>query len=347
MKNMKIGKIELENNLMLAPMQNVTTAPYRRFCRKLSSIGLVSVPMIYTKRIETHPQSILIDLYKIEEERPISIQLIGSDKISLKKSIDFLSSYNFDFLDINAGCPSKRAIRAQEGGFLIKNLDKLKLILDTAVKYSSRPVSVKIRTGFNSAKELIGIMKVIEDSGVELVSIHSRTVKDRYDNSKFDIEAIKRLKATISIPVVGNGDIDTPQKAKNVFDYTKVDGIMIGRASMGNPRIFNQISSFLNQDIIIPIENNLAKMKENLILYEEIIDEMDYTTYFSNIEDLNKFKFSELKRNAIWLTRFIENSRNIRIKLSKSKSLNDLKSILKTIFSNYVISSGALRIRAT
>jgi tRNA-dihydrouridine synthase B len=109
---MKIGIVQLKNNLLLAPMQNVTTAPYRRFLRKLNPIGLVYVPMIYTKRVEKSPKSILIDLYKIEEECPISIQLIGGDVISLKHSIDYLSSYNYDFLDINAGCPSKRAIKS-------------------------------------------------------------------------------------------------------------------------------------------------------------------------------------------------------------------------------------------
>jgi len=331
---MKVRNIQLQNNLILAPMQNVTTAPYRRFCRKLNSIGLVSVPMIYTKRIEKQPSSILLDLYKIEEERPISIQLIGSDENSFKNSIDFLSSYNFDILDINAGCPSKRAIRAKEGGFLLKDLEKLKSILETAVKFSSTPISVKIRTGYNSVDNLLDIINIIEDSGVELVSIHSRTIKDRYDSSKIDVKSLKFLKECVSIPVIGNGDINSPQKAKELLDYTKVDGLMIGRASMGNPQIFSQIENFLNHEITDSSEHNLKKMQEYILLYEDIIDELDYSTYYSNQLELEEFKFSELKRNAIWLTRFIANSKIMRIKISKSKSLKDLKSILEEIFRN-------------
>ena len=331
---MRIATIQLENNLILAPMQNVTTAPYRRFSRKFNIIGLVCVPMIYTKKIEKNPKSILIDLYKIEEERPISVQLIGGDINALKKSIDFLSSYNFDFLDINAGCPSRRAIRAQEGGYLLKNLEKLQEILDVAIKFSSKPVTVKIRAGFSSSKNLIDIINVIESSGVDLITIHSRTVKDRYDDSKFDIESLKLLKENVSIPVIGNGDIFTPQKAKKVMDYTKVDGLMIGRASMGNPEIFTQITNFLQHKPHLPIENNLERMRKNLLFYEDIIDEIDYNAFSFNNKTIDQIKFSELKRNAIWFTRLIKDSKKIRIKISNSRSLRDLKDNLKEIYSN-------------
>ena len=331
---MRIATIQLENNLILAPMQNVTTAPYRRFSRKFNTIGLVCVPMIYTKRIEKKPKSILIDLYKIEEERPISVQLIGGDINALRKSIDFLSSYNFDFLDINAGCPSRRAIRAQEGGYLLKNLEKLQDILDVAIKYSSKPVTVKIRTGFSSSKNLIDIIKVIESSGVDLITIHSRTVKDRYDDSKFDIESLKMLKENVSIPVIGNGDIFTPQKAKEVMDYTKVDGLMIGRASMGSPEIFTHIASVLQDKTHLLIENNLERMRKYLLFYEDIIDEIDYSAFSFNNKTIDQIKFSELKRNAIWLTRHIKESRKIRIKISNSRSLKELKNNLKEIYSS-------------
>lgn len=343
---MKVGNIDLTNNLILAPMQNVTTAPYRRFCRKFSTIGLVTVPMIYTKRIEKQPSSIFIDLYKIEEERPISVQLIGGDEKSLKESIDFLSSYQFDFLDINAGCPSRRAIKAQEGGYLLKDLTRLKKILDTAVKYSAKPVSVKIRTGYSTAKYLPDIIKIIEESGVELVIIHCRTIKDRYDDSKFDFESLKLLKQKINIPVIGNGDINSPQRAKKLLDYTKVDGIMIGRASMGNPQIFSQIANFLNQNIFHPLEKDLKRFEEMTKLYEDIIDELDYSTFFPNKVDLNQFKFSELKRNAIWLTKYIANSKTLRIRLSKTKSLKELKYHLKIINQNSSDISGVVRNKA-
>ncbi|MEJ2295629.1 MAG: tRNA-dihydrouridine synthase family protein [Candidatus Lokiarchaeota archaeon] len=331
---MKIRTIKLKNNLLLAPMQNVTTAPYRRFFRKLNPIGLVCVPMIYTKRVEENPNSILFDLYKIEEERPISVQLIGGDVSSLKISIDFLSSYNYDILDINAGCPSKRAIKANEGGFLLKDLKSLKRILETAIKFSSRPVSVKIRSGYSSSEELQNIIRIIEPSGVDLVTIHSRTVKDRFNDSKFDIESLKFLKENTSIPVIGNGDINTPYRAKEVIDYTKVDGLMIGRASMGNPKIFTQIASFLDHEIGVPIDKSLIIMQDYLVLYEEIIDEINYTNLYSDQNTIEQLKFTELRRNAIWLTKFISNSKIMRVKISKSKSLKDLKLTLQSLFVN-------------
>ena len=146
---MKLGTINIANRYILAPMQNVTTGPYRRFCRNFHEVGLVSVPMIYSKRIAQNPKFLEYELCKIEEERQVSIQLIGSDITSLKKAIDCLESYNFDVLDLNAGCPSRRAIKAKEGGYLMKNLDHLNSLVNAAVKFCSKPVSLKIRTGFD------------------------------------------------------------------------------------------------------------------------------------------------------------------------------------------------------
>jgi len=330
---MRIGAIELENKLMLAPMQRVTTAPYRRFCRRFNRIGLVCVPMIYTKRLERNPNLILKELYKIEEERPISIQLIGGEVNAFKKSIDFLSSYNFDILDINAGCPSKRAIKAKEGGYLLKDLEKLKIILNTATKFSSRPISVKIRSGYRTMKEILQIASIINASNVDLVTIHGRTVKDGFDDSKFDLESLKLLKEITQIPVIGNGDINSPKKAKEILDYTQVDGLMIGRASIGNPKIFTQINDFLEKGEITFRANQIENMREYINIYENIIDEIDYSACQS-ANSIDEIKFVELKRNAIWLTRFIESSKSMRIELSKLKSLKDLRLTLERLFSN-------------
>jgi tRNA-dihydrouridine synthase B len=136
----------------------------------------------------------------------------------------------------------------------------------------------------------------------------------------------------MTIPVIGNGDISTPYRAKEVIDYTKVDGLMIGRATMGNPKIFTQISDFFDHGTEVQTEKSLKVMQEFLVLYEEIIDEIDYSDFYSNREELNQFKFAELQRNAIWLTKFIHNSKVMRIKLSKSKSLMDLRNTLQSFF---------------
>jgi len=326
---MKLGTLNLENRYILAPMLNVTTGPYRRFCRKFQKIGLVSVPMQYTKKIEKIPNSIERELIKIEEEKPISIQLIGSDLKAQKEAINYLESYDFDVLDINAGCPSQRAIKAQEGGYLMKNLEHMKIIIENAVKYSSRPVSLKIRTGFEKPINIEELANIINKSGIDFLVVHARTVKSKFYDDSIDLETVRIIKEKSLIPVVGNGDIKDALSAKHFIEYTNVDALMIGRESMGNPEIFNQIHEYLTSGKEIPFKNNIDKMKKYLQLFEECVDE--YLTGFSHPQGNNEIKFIELKRNAIWLTKNIENSATFRRNLSTTKNINQLRSILENI----------------
>ena len=327
---MKIASLSLSNNLVLAPMQEVTTSPYRRFCRKFNTIGLVSVPMLYTKRIMTKPDKIESALYRIEEERPISVQLIGSDPKALKASVNYLESYQFDVLDINAGCPSRRAIKAMEGGYLLKDFSKLSVLINIACKYSSRPVSLKIRTGVDNSHNILDIAKVINNSSLEFVSIHGRTVKERYDDSRLDLKTVRKLKESISIPVIGNGDISDPLHAKKFLDQTLVDGLMIGRGSMGNPRIFSQIEEYLKNQKNLSIRNTREIMKRYVVEYEKCVDEyLDQDHVFPYTKE--SFKFIELKRNSIWLSKDIKNATEIRTQLSKTKNLEQLRKVLDEI----------------
>lgn len=312
-------------------MLNVTTAPYRRFCRKFQEIGLVSVPMLYTKKIEKDPKSIERNLYKIEQEKPISIQIIGSNTEALKKTIDFLESYKYDVLDLNAGCSSKRAIKAKEGGFLMKNLNSLKSLIKITVKYSSKPISVKIRTGFERPVNTEEITGIINDSGIDFLIVHARTVKSNFREEALDLDTVKKLKEKLTIPLVGNGDIINPISAKHFIDYSNVDALMIGRESMGNPEIFNQIHEYFTKDKEIPFKKDLALFRKYIKIYEDLIDE--YPSGISNPINNEEIKFKELKRNAIWLTKNIRNSTPIRRQLSNVKNLNHLKNTLNSIFS--------------
>ncbi|MFX0105407.1 MAG: tRNA dihydrouridine synthase [Candidatus Hodarchaeota archaeon] len=327
---MKLGTLNLESRYILAPMLNVTTAPYRRFCRKFQKIGLVSVPMLYTKRIEKTPKLAEKDLYKIEEERPISVQLIGSDPEALKKTIDYLESYKFDVIDLNAGCPSKRAIRAKEGGFLMKELKTLNLLIKIAVKYSTKPISLKIRTGYEEPVNIKEMAKIINDSGIDFAIIHARTVKNEYNEGKLDLDTVKRLKERVTIPLVGNGEIINPMSAKHFIDYTKVDALMIGRESMGNPEIFNQIHEYFTNG-----KKKLSKKNDDLVknyirIYEESIDE--FLNGISQPISNEEMKFIELKRNTIWLTKNTKNSSNFRTQISRTQNLKQLKTTLEDIF---------------
>ncbi|MFX1493646.1 MAG: tRNA dihydrouridine synthase [Promethearchaeota archaeon] len=328
---MKLGTLSIDNNLLLAPMQEVTTAPYRRFCRKFQKIGLVYVPMLYIKKIEKNSNSFIPELYKIEEEKPISIQLIGSDPEALKKTITILESYKFDILDINAGCPSKRAIKAKEGAFLLEDLDKLANLTNIALKFSSRPVSLKVRIGVSEITNLNKLIRVVNGSALEFLIVHGRTVKDKFNKSQLDLEIIKSIKDRSNTPVIGNGDIDSPSKAKMFLDYTGVDALMIGRGSMGNPEIFNQISYFLKEERYIPFKNDIHKMQKNIQLYEDCIDEI-FNNGFTISHSIDDYKFKELKRNSIWLTKNIEDSTLLREKISNTKNLRELKEVLQKIY---------------
>jgi tRNA-dihydrouridine synthase B len=310
-------------------MQRVTTAPYRRFCRKFQEIGLVSVPMIYTKNIASNSKSFEHELYKVEEERPISIQLIGSDFNALKSSIDVLESYKYDVLDINAGCPSRRAINAHEGGYLMKDLNRLEELIQVAVNNSSKPISLKVRTGFAQPMDIKQFSKVVNNSGIDFLIIHARSVKNSFIEGTIDLDTVKKLRKVLTIPVVGNGDISDPKTAKYFIDYTNVDALMVGRESVGNPMIFHHIHEYFTKGEEIPFKNNGVVLKKNFNIYEEIVDEFLEGIYYAygNI----KFKFNELKRNAIWLTKGIQKSTAIRTRLSLAKNLTQLKKILKDV----------------
>ncbi|MFX1501961.1 MAG: tRNA dihydrouridine synthase [Promethearchaeota archaeon] len=331
---MKLGSLDLKNRYLLAPMLNVTTSPFRRFCRYFFNIGLVYVPMIYTKKIEKHPKSIELDLLKIDQESPIGIQLIGSDPEALKKSIDYLESYKFDILDLNAGCPSKRAIKAKEGGYLMKDLNTLNLLVKIAVKYSAKPVSLKIRTGFENPVNTKEMAQIINDSGIDVAIIHARTVKSNFREEALDLDTVKSLKEKLTIPLVGNGDIINPIIAKYFIDYTNVDGLMIGRESMGNPEIFNQIHDYFINGKEIPFKKDNVLHKKYIKIYEDKIDE--YLNGISHPLGNEYIKFVELKRNAIWLSKNINNSTKIRIQISKTKNLIQLQETLIKYFNSYL-----------
>ncbi|MFX0000601.1 MAG: tRNA dihydrouridine synthase [Candidatus Hodarchaeota archaeon] len=323
---MRLGSLNLENRYILAPMLNITTAPYRRFCRTFHSIGLVSVPMLYTKRIEKNPKSIEKDLIKVEEERPISVQLIGSDPEALKKTIDYLESYKFDVLDLNAGCPSKRAIKAKEGGYLMKDFENLKTLIQTAVKYSARPISLKIRTGFDKPFNIKEMAKIINNSGIDFLIIHARLVKSNFSEGNLDLGTVKKLKESLTIPLIGNGDIDSTKSAKHFIDYTKVDALMVGRESMGNPIIFKELHEYFTKGKDIPLNRNINQIKEFIRIFEEKINEfLDGISHPLGNEEI---KFIELKRNAIWLMKDIEKSKIIRHQLNKAKSIKQIKTIV-------------------
>jgi len=278
------------------------------------------------------PKSLERELVKIEQERPISVQLIGSDIEALRKAIEYLESYRFDVIDINAGCPSKRAIQGKEGGYLLKDLPKLERILQIASKYSSRPISLKTRLGFHNSDKIGDLAKIVNNSNISFLTLHARTVESRFGNDTLNIDALKRIKELIRVPLIGNGDIVSPEIAKNVLEYTKVDALMIGRGSIGNPKLFPQINEYLTKGIKIYTPNNIDSLQNYVKIYEQVLD--DYIEDIKLNYSIEEYKFTELKRNAIWLTKNIKDSTFLRKELSVAKNLNQLRIILQNLNTN-------------
>ena len=259
LKKLKIGNIELENNILLAPMAGITDLPFRLLCEKYNP-GLVCTEMISAKGL-FYDDSKTKQLLKMDgEKRPIAVQIFGSDIDSLVYSAKYVKKYA-DIIDINMGCPAPKVVKNGDGSKLLLDLDKVYNIVKAVVDAAQdTPVTVKIRKGWDE-NHIVAVeaAKLIEKAGAKAITIHGRTTKQYYSGS-CDLDIIKEVKKAVKIPVIGNGDIKSKEDALKMFEYTNVDAIMIGRATFGNPMIIKEIQDYLSG-------------KEEIKKYEDIINE--------------------------------------------------------------------------
>lgn len=320
LKKIKIGNVELRNNILLAPMAGITDLPFRLVCEKYG-VGLACTEMVSSKGLYYNDSKTRLLLNVQNEKRPVAAQIFGSDIEAMKYAAEYVSEF-VDIVDINMGCPAPKIVKNGDGSKLLLNLDLVGDIARAVVNSSRVPVTVKIRKGWdNNNIVAVEAAKVLEEAGVSAITIHGRT-RAEYYSGKADWEIIRKVKETVSIPVIGNGDITSKEDAKKMFEQTNVDGIMIGRGSIGNPWIFEEIISYLEGK-----EPRIIDNKERL---KTIIKHIEL-----EIEEKGEnVGIKEMRKHLVHYIRNGKDASQIRQKINSIDNKTELIDCLNEYFNN-------------
>lgn len=320
MSELKIGNVTLQNNIILAPMAGVSDLPFRLLCAEQGA-GMVCMEMVSAKAIyynnkntdqlmETHP-----------DEHPVSLQLFGSEPDIIADMAKRIEERPFDVLDFNMGCPVPKVVNNHEGSALMKDPKLVAEILSKLVKAVQKPVTVKFRKGFDDNHvNAVEIAKIAESCGVAAVAVHGRT-REQYYSGQADWDIIAKVKKSVKIPVIGNGDVDSPEKAKALLEQTGCDGVMIGRAAQGNPWIFGQVRDYLENGIISPAPTN--REKREMILRHAAL-QLEYKGEYTGVR--------EMRKHLSWYTVGMPNSARFRQVINTMETMEGLLNSVNEIF---------------
>ena len=319
-KKIKIGNVELNNNIILAPMAGLTDLPFRLVCEKYEP-GLVVTEMVSSKALLYNDEKTKQLLNMDGEKRPVSAQIFGSDIEAMAYGAKYVSKIA-DIVDINMGCPAPKVVKNGDGSKLLLDLNKAYEIVKAVVKNSSVPVTVKIRKGWDS-EHIVAVeaAKAIEAAGASAITVHGRT-RSEYYTGKADWNIIKQVKESVKIPVIGNGDIKTPEDAKKIIEETNCDGIMIGRGTLGRPWIIKQIKTFLENGEIEEVSNQeiLQTILKHIEL--EVKEKGEYTG------------IREMRKHICYYLKGLPQASLIRDKINHLETKVDVENELKEYFKN-------------
>lgn len=318
---MKIGSLELKNNVFLAPMAGVTDMPFRVICSEMGC-GLVYSEMVSAKGLMYGSKNTEKLLSVDKRERPIAVQLFGSSPEILGKMAKSLEDAAIDIIDVNMGCPAPKIVKNGEGSALMKTPALVGEIVRSVVESQKKPVTVKFRKGFDDGSiNAVEIAEIAEANGASAVAVHGRT-REQYYSGKADWDIIKEVKKSVSIPVIGNGDVFSPQDAENLFDYTGCDAVMIGRGAQGNPWIFRRITKYLETGEILPPPDAGERMEVAMRHLKMLVD---FKGEYIGVR--------EMRRHLSDYTKGMAGAAQMRGKINSASTLAEMEEYIKSIFS--------------
>ncbi len=320
MGKLKIGDVVLENNVILAPMAGVTDLAFRLLCRRAGA-GLVCMEMVSAKAIYYNNKNTEELLAIHPQEVPASLQLFGSDPKILAEMAKRIEERPFSILDFNMGCPVPKVVNNGEGSALMKEPKLVEEILSALVKAVDKPVTVKIRKGFNeSCCNAVEIARIAEGCGVAAIAVHGRT-REQYYSGRADWDIIRQVKQAVKIPVIGNGDVDSPRAAKALLEQTGCDGVMIGRAAQGNPWIFRDTVAFLETGSV-PEPPDRQKKKRMVLEHADL--QLRTKGEYTGVR--------EMRKHLAWYTAGMPHSARFRQTINSMETFGELIAGVETIF---------------